>query len=422
MEPTKDKTQDKKDLAPAKTEQELDLTMKGRFNRYNSPFLQLMLPVLTTRYVWLALEDINPMNFLKKPDPSKRPGFVPWQKPGFGGYLRRNFAALGMGASTLGVIAYYSKRTYEDMHSLYAEAVGYELDKKPQDVTWNDMFVKSQNSAVGVTRDAYLKRTAVRVAAGAAFLVPWHAFRDWKNDKPKYDANANAGVGAIGTYLSTDGFTRKPSFFDMEQTMVAKAINHADDGTHENIGTKNIQLLLMLQRKHMNKDYKWPPFTSKEGKEQAVLATRIADLMNQTYDNSDRTENANLTIGKFNFLIGLGMLDSYPEALAFVELASQSKDMKDVKEAAAMLKAGHKAQETFQMFGVDMDALVKQHTAVHVDEARHEAEHAAGLVDECGHNKTFAARIQSAKGKLPQAARSAQDFAAPTIDSAGHQL
>ncbi|NBO17724.1 MAG: hypothetical protein EBV03_00565 [Proteobacteria bacterium] len=411
MEPKKDNTQEM-DKAPAKNEQELDMTMKGRFNRYNSPFLNLMLPVLTTRYVWLALEDINPLNFLN-PDPAT-PGFTPCKKPGFAGYLRRNFAALGMGATTLSIISYYSKRTYDDMHALYAEAVGYELDKKPQDVTWNDMFVKSQNSALAVTRDAFLKRTGVRLAVGASFLVPWHAFRDWKNGPPKYDANANAGVGAIGTYLSTDGFMRKPSFFDMEQNMVAKAINHADDGTHENIGTKNIQLLLMLQRRHLNKDYKWPAFSTKEGKQQATLATRIADLLNQTYDNSDKTESANLTIGKFNFLVGFGMLDSFPEALAFVELANKSKDMQEVKEANALIKSGQDARTVFAQFGVDMDALVHKHTSMHVDTAHHVMEHAAT-------EKKFADSVTSVKEKLPQTSRSHQDFAS-IVDPLGHQI
>jgi hypothetical protein len=423
METPKDNTQDM-DKAPARNEQDLDMTMKGRFNRYNSPFLNLMLPVLTTRYVWLAIEDVNPLNFLKKPDPSKipgtelpKPGFKAWEKPGLGGYIRRNFAALGMGVTTLGVISYYSKRTYDDMHALYAESVGYELDKKPQDVTWNDIFVKSQNAALNVTRDAFLKRTAVRLAAGAAFLMPWHALRDWKNEKPKYDANANAGVGAIGTYLSTDGFMRKPSFFDMEQTMVAKAINHADDSTHENIGTKNIQLLLMLQRKNVDKTYKWPAFTSKEGKEQAVLATRIADLMNQTYDNTDRTGAAHFTIGKFNFLIGFGMLDSFPEALGFVEMANQSKDMKSVKEAAAMIKGGRSATETFKSFGIDLEQLVKENTAIHTMQAHHQSEHD----EQQPPAKKFTDRVTSAKEKLPQTSRSAQDFAS-LVDTVGHQI
>ncbi|MBY0408330.1 MAG: hypothetical protein K2Q01_11625, partial [Rickettsiales bacterium] len=191
-----------------------DLAVKGRFARYNSPFLQLMIPLLTTRYLWLAVEDINPLNFLSKPDPSKAPGFQPWERPTTMGYIKRNFAALGMGATILGLVGFYSKRTGDDIKTLYSEAVGYELGKKTEDVTWQDVFVKSENAALQVTRDAFFKRTATRMLAGAAFLAPWHMLRDWKNHKPKYDANANAGVGAMGLYLSLfEGFMRKQSFF-----------------------------------------------------------------------------------------------------------------------------------------------------------------------------------------------------------------
>ncbi len=35
-----------------------------------------------------------------------------------------------MGLTVEGFITYYSKRTYDDMKTLYAEAVGYELNKK----------------------------------------------------------------------------------------------------------------------------------------------------------------------------------------------------------------------------------------------------------------------------------------------------
>ncbi len=399
----------KKEVIPGGPEKDPDqnLVVKGRFSRYNSPFLQLMIPVLTTRYMWLAIEDINPLNFLKKPNPALKPDFEAFVKPNMGGYIRRNFAALGMGATTLGLIAYYSKRTAEDVKTLYAEAVAYELDKKPQDVDWNDIFVKSKNAALEVTRDAYVKRTISRFIAGSAFLVPWHKMRDWKNDKPKYDANANAGVGAIGAYLSLDGFRRKPSFFDTEQNMVAETINHTGENTHETISTKNIQTLLMLQRRHLDKEYKWPQFSSEDGMNQSVLSTRIADLLNQTYNNASKTEEANFTIGKFNFLVGFRLLDKFPDALAYVELANKSTDMKDVKQVSALIKGGETPQAAFAQFGVDMNALVLKHTDRHTGE---------GV--SCAPQKKFTDLVTSNKEKMPQVARSAKDFAS-MVDFSG---
>lgn len=377
-----------------------DLVVKGRFNRYNSPFLQVMMPLLTTRYLWLAIEDINPLNFLKKPNPALQAGFEPWKKPGFLGYLSRNFAALGMGATTLGVMAYYSRRTYEDMHTLYSEAVGYELNKKPQDVDINDLF-QSKNAALEVTRNAFVKRTLTRLATGGAFFLPWHSLRDWKNAKPKYDANANAGVGAIGLYLSLDGFIRKPTFFEAEQNMVAESINNNNEGTHEVMQAKNIQSLLMLQRRHLNPNYKWPKSQTEEGQNEAQLAERITELMNQTYKNKPNVENANLTLGKFNYLVGFGLLESFPTSLAFVELANKSKDMQEVKDVAAAIKGGQPPAVAFQKYGIDVSQVSAKRATLP------QVENTVTL---------FTDKIHSVKERSPQLARSHQDFAAQVPD------
>jgi hypothetical protein len=244
-----------------------------------------MIPLLTTRYVWLAVEDINPLNFLSKPNPADTPGFKPWEKPPLSGYLKRNFAALGMGATILGLIGFYSKRTADDIKTVYAEAVGYELEKKTEDVTWRDIF-KSENAAVQITRNAFVKRTGARLLAGSAFLAPWHVLRDWQNHKPKYDANANAGVGAMGVYLSVyEGFMRKQSFFDMEQNLVGTTLNPHDRTTQDSINPKHIESLLFLHRNQLDPHYRFPTAGSDAGAEQCRLATRIASLMNQTYQN-----------------------------------------------------------------------------------------------------------------------------------------
>lgn len=399
---------------PSSEDQTNDLDLKGRFARYNSPFLQLMIPVLTTRYLWLAAEDINPKNFLLKPDPASKPGYTPWQKPGKLEYLSRNFAALGMGATILSLIAYYSKSTADDIKTLYSEAVGYELGKKKEDVSWHDVFIKSNNEALKVTRNAFFRRTGLRALAGSAFLMPWHALRDWKNGPPKYDANANAGVGAVGLYLSLfEGFVRKQSFFDAEQNLVGVSINHSDTNTHEIIHSRSIQSLMLLQRKHMDKNYQWPRLNSDEGIQQAALANRIADLMNQTYHNTCRKEEGNFTIGKFNFLLGFGLLDSYPEAVGYVELANKSGTMNEVKEAAAAIHRGEKAQEVFQRYGVDLARAAQANTEI-PDPQPLPHEHCAKFTDRVPAPQIvepFAARVQKSPVQLPQAPRSPQEFA-----------
>ncbi len=333
---------------------EAELPIKAAVHRYDSPFFLLLAPLIATRYAWLALEKHNFFNFL-----GKSAGNTINQSSGLKGYVSRNFAALGMGATFLSIIGLYSKNTLDDIRSLYAESVGYELGKKTEDVTLNDIFSKSQNSALEVTRSAYIRRTMGRVAAGLAFLVPWHKFRGIKADQPEYLANADAGLGAIGIYLFGEAFLRDPSFFDAWQKLASTALHHADNKTYEVIQPKNITSLLILHRNHLDKNYKLPDADLVEWKNEQALSTRVADLLNQTYNNTPNTDNVHFTIGKFNYLIGFGLLDKFPESLAFVELASKSIDMRDVKIAAAAIKSGQPSHEVFQQFGIDTNNLLK---------------------------------------------------------------
>ena len=339
-----------------------NLAIKGRFARYLPPFLQLMLPVLSIRYLWVAFENINPRNILDKP--LKKAAPVKVEKTALGKtfrYISRNLTALGMGATVLSILSFYSKRTYDDIRTVYAEAVGYELDKKPEEVGMRDIW-KSQNAEVMTTRGDFTSRSLKRLVPILAFFVPWQVFRGNKHlgAPVKYSANHDAGIGAVGTYLSMDGFVRKQTFFEAEQEIVDNAINHVDNNISANIRTGDIQTLLMLYRKRHDASYTWPPLDSKEAVNQSVLAGRIADLMNQTYNNTPNTDHAHFTLGKFNYLVGFNMLEKFPESLAFVELASHSSDMKDVKAAANAIKSGQDPRAVFQAFGIDLDRPIKR--------------------------------------------------------------
>lgn len=164
--------------------------------------------------------------------------------------------------------------------------------------------------------------------------------------------NINAGVGAVGLQLFWEGFSRKPSFFDAQQKLVTTRISNLSPLMHGVIDPGDIETLIWLQRKHLDKNYLWPDATSVEGQHDRQLAARIADLMNQTYHDTPNHENAKLTIGKFNFLAGFGLLDKHPESLAFVELANRSADMSEVKQAMAAIQSGRDPQEVFARFGI----------------------------------------------------------------------
>ena len=336
------------------------------FTRFVAPF------IAAVRYVPLALEEINPYDFLHKKDSLIKEGKIlaegkgaAWVEPkpsttklgAVGRYVSRNFAAFGIGTIIAAAIGFYSKNTLHDIKSLYSEAMGYELDKKPEDVTLGDIFMKSQNTALAVTRSAFINRTLMRAAAAATFFVPWQKFRGYKELQPEFGANANMGVGVVGSYMLAESLFREKSFFDAEQGLVANTIQHSNANPNQSVTSMDIKGLLLLQRKHLNKDYQWPAGTSQEGKEQLLLAERIAILMNQTYENDPKLEHANFTIGKLNFLIGFGLLEKLPESMAFVELANKSTDMSEVKQARSAIKAGQNPAEVFAQFGVEVKAV-----------------------------------------------------------------
>lgn len=170
--------------------------------------------------------------------------------------------------------------------------------------------------------------------------------------------NANAGVGAIGIHIYGEGFLRDPSFFDMEQKLVSRTINHNDVNPYIAIEPHDIQTLIALQKRHLDKSYTPPSGMSAEGQNDEKLANRIAELFNMTYDNIPPVNNENLTLGKLNYLIGFGMLEKFPESLAYVELANKSQDMSEIKKVSKDIKNGMASQDAFAQFGIDMKGLV----------------------------------------------------------------
>lgn len=391
--------QDDKNTLPAEAK---GPELKADHTWYNSLFTQLLAPLFGFRYLFEAVEDINPKNFLDKNPPPPAMGEKPWKNQGFGRYNSFNFISHGMGALFAGITARYSANTFHDIKSVYAEAVGYELNKKPEEVTTNDIFVKSQNAALDVTRDAYIRRTLLRAATVATFFVPWHKFRAFQEVKPKYEANAKVGVGAIAAYIYAEGFIREPSFFDAEQKMVSGKINHKDVNSFATIQPQEVQSLLILQRKHINKKYQTPKAASQEGQQDMALSTRIADLLNQTYHNTPTHEEAHFTMGKLNFLIGFGLLDKFPESMAFVELANQSSDMSEVKQAAGALRAGQTAEVVFAQFGIDVNAVSRN---------------AAPNIIEASIEPKFTQTIRPAQEKS-FAPKTHQDYATPSVTNA----
>lgn len=328
--------------------------LKADHSWYESIFTQLVAPLVATRYLLTSIKQLNPFNFLKEPVESISKHLLESEK--IQSYFARNFEALGTGTLVASIVGMYTKNTLHDIKSVYAEAVGYEFNKKPEDITIGDLS-RSKNKAVDITRTDFGMRTVARAGMVGSFFMPWHKLRGVKENLPKYVANNNVGIGATGADIYGEGYLRRQSFFDLEQKIVSNKIKHQDSNPYDSITSDEILSLLLLQRRHLDKNYKSPSGVSEEGQSDIKLAKRIAELMNQTYNNTPHKEQAHFTVGKLNFLIGFDMLDSYPESLAFVELANKSKDMSEVKQAATAIRSGQNSEAVFARYGIDMASL-----------------------------------------------------------------
>ena len=139
------------------------------------------------------------------------------------------------------------------------------------------------------------------------------------------------GAAGVAAYLLTDSISRSQKYFEYLQGMVTKKLNHESGLSSEAITNNNITDLLTLHKRALNKAYK-PAFDSPQWRNDVKLAEEVTDLLNRTYNQSPRT--ANFTIGKFDYLLGFGLLVTFPESLALWSFANRSRDMRAVNAAA----------------------------------------------------------------------------------------
>lgn len=372
------------------------LPIQGRFSNYIAPYLRLILPLLTARYLVEGVERLNPLNMLKKGQPAQQ------------AYWQKNFFALGWGALATAVTGYYTRKTYQDIKTVFAEAAGYELNKAPNEITFNDMR-QSTNPLLKTTMKALTRRTAMRFAADATLFLPWHVLSHPTEpgtkirDADAYQANSRMGTGVIASYLFMDAFTRKESLFELLQNLVDDKIQHNTNNPYDIIQTSDISSMLLIYRRGQDKSYQPPAPATQAAHDNQRVAAFIADRMNQTYGNTPREENVDLTVGKVLFLLGNGLMDKFPENMAYVELAGKGKGVEEVKQVAAAIAKGADPIATFAEHGVVLDAQGNARTVTM--EQQPQPEQAP---------MRFTDRVQQPQSHIPETARTPQDFAAQT--------
>ncbi len=333
--------------APA-PQSNLDHTkITGRFNQYTSGYWALTVPLLSARYVFDALNEMfKPISKIKFP----KWGDKAW--------------SIGVGGLMMGVTGFYSIRTYTDMKRQFKEPLGWEFDKDPEKVGIRDML-RTQNTLVRDAVKNFTKRSVMRVAANLPFftyLVPT-PFKQRPDESPmRFErrnkllgpkGSVNFGVGVNAMYLATDALSRKRTFFEELQGFIDTKINHRDKLGDSVTAQDLINLYALRQR-----DTKAPPLpkmNTPQWQDNVKLFDRMADLMNQTYENIPQKEHADFTVPKLLYLLGMGLLksDNLEKNLAYVEVANRY-GVPALKKVASAVEGGADLNTALSAFPIPL--------------------------------------------------------------------
>jgi hypothetical protein len=354
---------------PAATPGSEQTRVKGRFNQYQSGYWVLALPLLGARYFAEGLNEIWEPKRLKAKFEETLDKFFKYDPKSFSsasealakkkieqkGFWKQLWKPgerwpLPVAAVMLAVTTAYTWRTYGDMKQHFKEALGWEFDKDPQKVNAIDIL-KSKNTLIRDARRNFEWRTFFRYlvqAPFAAFLfaTPFKAGKykeltgghvakfgavldDWAEVKiydklisPK--GAVNLAVGASSAYLASDALLRKRTFFEELQTFIDNKFNHADR-IGDAATAQDLMNLYDRQARGLSDVRPLPKMNSPEWQSDVQLFERIADLMNQTYGNKPNTEQANFTVPKLIYMLGMHLLktEDPKRNMAYVELANR---------------------------------------------------------------------------------------------------
>jgi len=317
----------------AQTDNSFDHTeIKGRFNQYTSGYWALALPALAARYVARYAGKIF------------KPELQHWN-------ISKNFYATAVGSWMLGITGIYTMSTYGDMKRVFSEPLAYEFDKKPEDINIRDFF-KSKNAIVQTTLHNFLKRSFLRTAFASSFfsfLLPGQRFKNLDVDP------VDLGTGLTGGYLVSDVLIRKMTFFEALQNFIDNKINHSES-VGQIITDDDLMNLYAIHARDN------PPDRLISGKMDTVgwrndkiIFSRMADLMNQTYRNEPSKEQADFTVPKLIYLLGNNLLsrENKENSLTYIEIANRY-GIPAVKEVVQSVQDGSTLAEAIQKYPVTL--------------------------------------------------------------------
>ena len=336
--------------------------IQGRFFQYTSSFWAIAIPSLMARYI--ARFSIKLFHL-----PEKLPKLVEKNKitDSIFSFIGKFYSSEALypivaGSGIMWIINKYKQTTFDDMKSVFSEAVAFDLGKDFRNVT--DAEIKNSNNAIiKTTVQKVNERNKKRIGFAALFFIPWDFIYKFctNNDFKKSGADpVDLGVGALGLYLASDVLTRKEALFEKWQRFIDIKINHVGE-VGQIITPSDLLDIYDIHMRSKNKNYIAPQHNSIQWQEQVKQVERMVDLMNQTYNNTIVKEYAELTVPKLIYLWGGGsdgvpILNGHHEQnMAFIELANRSINMQEVREVSQAIRSGFPAQEAFAKYGIDLE-------------------------------------------------------------------
>jgi len=190
--------------------------ISGRFDQYRSSFWAAALAFLPIRYF--------PRPFLRGS----------WESENF--YTKHVYSGIA-GLFMEGVTGYFALQTRKDMYSIFSQALAWEFDKDPKDVSFSDLR-NSKNTMVQQTVGNYISRNLKRIAVNSFFFLPYvfgPFFKKfnilkgkWHPDNWHPESGADLGLGANAAYLISDVLSRRQTPFESLQSIIDRKINHAE--------------------------------------------------------------------------------------------------------------------------------------------------------------------------------------------------
>lgn len=241
-----------------------------------------------------------------------------------------------LGTGTLFMTGYYANRVASDIKKVFAETVGYELDKDPRDVTYHDIW-SSQNELVKEVRHNFIKKNLGRVATDLVFFTGTLAHIPRLGFFKKYSFS-DLGVGVKGAQLIGEVLNKQTTIFEDLVQIIDNKMNPLKGlGAPINVG----EIFDLYQKYTLMHDPKatfrdalsGQNHDGRDWNQSQAIFRRIGELMNNTYKykhigeaaSQEPKEPADFALPKFLYLLGNNLIDTYrPDAtLAYVEVANR---------------------------------------------------------------------------------------------------